>query len=153
MKRGTIAAFGMAVVCAGLAVTAEAQGLPICHVLLFRSVATETVPRMVADEIQGWIDAGASGCKLVNRIDDADVMVEFRDYRRTTTAEGVPAEEWWFAARRLSEPDPLRATHRFAFRSVVGRRARAQVAKRLPRVLTDVCLGYLPAVAATDLER
>ncbi len=137
------------VVMAVVATVADAEPPPPCRVRLVRSAATEVVPAAAAAQVKAWVDASEQGSRLVSTIDDADVVLEFSRYRQTTAPDGTPAEEWWFIARRLSESDRQRATYRFVYTTLLGQKARAQVAGRLRLVLSDVCLGYLPKTAIT----
>ena len=153
MTRRAILASGAVSVLLLAAASTHAQGLPSCRVRVVKSAATEAVPKSVFSQVEGWVDARERGCRLVSTIDEADVLLEFNQYKPTTTKEGTPAEEWWFIARRLSEPIRQRATYRFAYTTFLDRRTKAHVAKELPTVLGDVCFGYLPKVASSSLDR
>ena len=120
---------------------------------MVKSAATEAVARSVVSQIEQWVDVRERGCRLVSSMDDADVLLELHGYRPTTTQDGTPGEEWRFIARRLSEPVRERATYRFAYVTWLDRRTKAHVATELPTVLSDVCLGYLPTVASSSVER
>lgn len=144
MAHGVMRAAGAALVALGTAASAPAQGLPACRVRVVGSAATEAVARSVFRQVEGWVEARDGGCRLASTIDEADVLLELSEYRPTTASDGTPAEEWWFVARRLSEPARERATHRFGYVTWLDRRTRAHVAKDLPTVLADVCLGDLP---------
>jgi hypothetical protein len=152
MKHFVHMALGAAalLVCAG---SIYADALPTCRVRVVRSAATEGVPNAIAAQVEHWADARDRGCGLVSSIDQTDVLLEFTQYKPTTMPDGTPAEEWWFIARRLSEPDRLRATYRFAYTTFLDRRTKAHVAKELPTVLSDVCFGYLPKLASTGQSR
>lgn len=127
----------------------QPEELPTCRVRLVRSALTEAAPKDALAQVERWADAREHGCRVVPSIDQADVLLEFTQYKPTTMSDGTPAEEWWFIARRLSEPDRQRATYRFAYTTFLDRRTKAHVAKELPTVLTDVCFGYLPKVASS----
>ena len=153
MTRRPILTSGAALVILAAAATAHAQALPTCRVRVAKSAATEAVARSVFSQVEAWVDVEKRGCRLVSSIDEADVLLEFNDYRPTTTRDGTPGEEWRFIARRLSEPVRERATYRFAYVTWFDRRTKAHVAEELPTVLTDVCLGYLPKVASSRPDR
>ena len=138
----------LALLLAGGAV--HAQGLPTCRVRVVRSAATETVARSVVRQVEGWVNVRERGCRLVSSIDEADVLLEFSLYEPTTMTDGTPAERWMFIARRLSEPIRQRATYRFGYVTIPDPRSKVHVAGELPIVLGDVCLGYLPKVAANE---
>ena len=152
MTGRTILYSGAALVIMAAATSARAQSLPTCRVRVVKSAATEAVAKSVVSQVEQWVDAHERGCSLVSSIDEADVLLELHGYRPTTTPDGTPGEEWRFIARRLSEPVRERATHRFAYVTWLDRRTRAHVAKELPTVLSDVCLGYLPKAASSRVE-
>lgn len=146
---------GKALVGAGLAsglllaaTAAHAEGLPVCRVRVVGSAATEAVPRSVFGKVEGWVDVPGRGCRVVSSIDEADVLLELNRHEPTTTRDGTPAEEWRFVARRLSEPVRERATVRYAVTTLLDRRTEAYVARHLPTLVVDVCLGHLPKVPA-----
>ncbi len=153
MTRRAIVTSGAALVILVAGATAHAQGLPTCRVRMVKSAATEAVAKSVFRQVETWVDARERGCRLVSSIGEADVLLEFNDYRPTTTRDGTPSEEWRFIARRLSEPVRERATYRFAYVTWLDRRTKAYVAKQLPTVLADVCFGYLPKVASSSPDR
>lgn len=132
---------------------ARADGLPICRVRVVASGAAEAVAKSVIGQVREWVDVRDRGCTLASSIDEADVLLELHGYGPTTTQDGTPGEEWRFIARRLSEPVRERGTYRFGYTTWLDRRTRAHVAKQLPTVLGDVCLGYLPKIASADVER
>src|SRR5258708_18151906 len=113
-------------VCAG---SIYADALPTCRVRVVRSAATEGVPNAIAAQVEKWVDARYRGCGLVSSIDQADVVLEFTQYKPTTMPDCTPAEEWGFIARRLSEPDRVRATYRFAYTTFLDHRTQAHAAK------------------------
>jgi hypothetical protein len=84
-------------------------------------------------------------------IDTADVLLEFSGYEQKSAPDGTGAEEWRCVARRLSEPDRKKGTYRFANTTLLDKRTSAHVARVLPVVLNDVCLGNLPKPTASDL--
>lgn len=147
MKRFVQVATGFAAGFLMYGSSVPADPLPICRVRVVRSTATEVVPKAVAAQVAVWVDARERGCELVSSIDEADVLLEFTQYKTTTMSGGAPAEEWWFIARRLSEPDRQRATYRFGYVTLLDSRTKGHVAEELPTVLADVCFGYLPKVA------
>ena len=132
------------------AATARAQGLPTCNVLLVKSPATEAVSKNVLQEVKGWVDDSARGSKLVSSLDEADVVLEFNKFGHTVQFDGIPAWRWQFVARRLSEPDRDRGTHRFIFVTVPGHDSTSSLKKQMPLILTDVCMGWLPKTASAD---
>jgi hypothetical protein len=121
-------------------------------VRVVKSSVTEGVAKSVLGQVETWVDARERGCRLVSSIDEADVLLELHGYKPTTTPDGTPGEEWRFIARRLSEPVRERATYRFAYVTWLDRRTKAHVARELPQVLGDVCLGYLPKSALSSIE-
>ena len=154
MRPGAFVASGTAWVLLLMAVAAvHAQGLPPCRVRVVKSAAAEVVPKAVFSQVEDWVDAPERGSRLVSSIDEADVLLEFSRYKPTALRDGTPADEWWFIARRLSEPNRQRATHRFVYLTFLDRKARAHVAKKLPTLLSDVCFGYLPKVASSSQDR
>ena len=123
----------------------QAEGLPTCRIRLVRSAETDALAKATVAQVESWANAPERGCRLVSSIDEADVLLEFNQYRPTTAPDGTPQEQWWFIARRLSEPDRQRGTHRFVFGTFLAdRRTKDHVARELPTVLVDVCFGYLP---------
>jgi hypothetical protein len=106
-------------------------------------------PKPAFAQVKAWLEAGR-GISVVPSIDHADVLLELHDCRPTTTSDGTPGEEWLFIARRLAEPDSNRATYRFSYVTLLDRTTKAHVARALPAVLSDVCLGYLPKAAAAE---
>lgn len=126
---------------------AVAQGLPACRVRVVKSAAADAVPTAILKQVEQWVDVRARGSVLVSSIDDADVVLELNAYSPLTTTDGAPADEWRFVARRLSEPIRAKATYRFAYATWLNQKTREHVAKELPTVLSDVCLGYLPKIA------
>jgi hypothetical protein len=148
MGRGAFLACGVACSVFVYGSGAGAETLPTCRVRAVKSGATEDAPKAAFAQVQGWVDARQRGVRLVQTIDEADVLLELREYRPTTMPDGTPAEEWLFVARRLSESNAHRATYRFGYVTCLDRRTKAHVAQALPTVLTDVCFGYLPKVAS-----
>jgi hypothetical protein len=132
------------------AATARAQGLPTCRVLLVKSPATEAVSKTVLQEVKGWVDDSARGSKLVSSLDEADVVLEFNKFGHTMQFDGIPAWRWQFVARRLSEPDRERGTHRFIFVTVPGHDSTSSLKRQMPLILTDVCMGWLPKTASAE---
>jgi hypothetical protein len=63
-------------------------------------------------------------------------------------SDGSPAEQWWFTARRLTNPPRERALYRFGYFVGIDPQGQALMARQLPIVLGDVCMGYLPKVAS-----
>jgi hypothetical protein len=143
-----LSAFGVAWAVLMSATAAAAEGLPACRVAVVRSAGTSDAPKAAFAQVQVWVDARERNVKLVPSIDEADVLLEFHGYRPTTRSDGTLADEWLFIARRLSEPNLHRATYRFAYVTWLDRRTKEHVARAMPTVLTDVCLGYLPKVVA-----
>jgi hypothetical protein len=152
MRFAVIARVGVASLLLGAA-TARAQGLPSCRVLLVKSPATEAVSKNVVKEVKGWVGAGERGSKLVSSLDEADVVLEFNKFGHTTQFDGIPAWQWQFTARRLSEPDRERATHRFGFVSGGGPESTTSLSKQMPLILTDVCMGSLPKTASAASDK
>jgi hypothetical protein len=126
----------------------QAQGLPTCRVRVVKSARTEAVAKNVFRQVESWANAPERGTRLVPTINDADVLLEFTDYRPRTLADGSLGEQYWFIARRLSEASSQRAIYRFGYLTGLDRKTQAHVAKRLSLVLGDVCLGYLPKMAS-----
>jgi hypothetical protein len=126
---------------------AQAQGLPTCRVRVMQA-ASESVPKSAFRQVEAWVDAPERGSRLVQTIDEADVLLELTYYRPRDLADGTLVDEWRFVARRLSEASRQRATFRFAYLAALGRKSQARVAKQLPVVLADVCFGYLPKLAS-----
>jgi hypothetical protein len=149
MRFAVVVRVGVALVLIGAA-TARAQGLPTCRVLLVKSPATEAVSKTVLQEVKGWVDDSARGSKLVSSLDEADVVLEFNKFGNTMQFDGIPAWRWQFVARRLSEPDRERGTHRFNFVTISGQENTAQLKTQLALILTDVCMGWLPKTASAD---
>jgi hypothetical protein len=135
------------------AATARAQGLPTCRVLLVKSPATEAVSKTVLQEVKGWVDDSARGSKLVSSLDEADVVLEFNKFGNTMQFDGIPAWRWQFVARRLSEPDRERGTHRFNFVTTPGPESTTYLKKQMPVILTDVCMGWLPKTASAENDK
>lgn len=148
MSGRPFSAFGAAWVVLVSATAAVAEGLPPCRVAIVRSVEANDAPRAALAQVQAWVDARERNVELVPSIDQADVLLEFHAYRPTTSNDGTLADEWLFIARRLSEPNLHRATYRFAYVTWLDRRTKEHVAQAKPTILTEVCLGYLPKVAA-----
>jgi hypothetical protein len=149
MRFAVVVRVGLASILFGAA-TARAQGLPTCRVLLVKSPATETVSKTVIQEVKGWVDDSARGSKLVSSLDEADVVLEFNKFGHTMQFDGIPAWRWQFVARRLSEPDRERGTHRFIFVTIPGQDSTTHLKKQMPLILTDVCMGWLPKTASAD---
>jgi hypothetical protein len=126
---------------------ARAQGLD-CRVHVVKSSATDSIPKKVFRQVEGWVNAPERGSRLVPTLDQADVLLELERYRPRILADGNPVDEWWFVARRLSEPSRHRAIYRFVHLAPLDRKGQAYFEKRLPLVLADVCFGYLPKVAS-----
>ena len=147
MTRRELAGLAAGLLIAGAGAAAGAQGLPTCRVRVVRSAAADAAPSAVVKQVERWVDARARGSMLVASIDDADVLLELNAYRPLTTTDGTLADEWRFVARRLSEPVRAKATYRFGYVTWPSHETREHVAKELPTVLSDVCLGYLPKVA------
>ena len=150
MKIAVIVRIGAAAIPLLGTAAAHAQGLPTCHVLLVKSPATEAVSKNVIQEVKGWVDDSARGSKLVASLDEADVVLEFNKLGHTMQFDGIPAWRWQFVARRLSEPDRERGTHRFIFVTVPGHDSTSSLKKQMPLILTDVCMGWLPKTASAD---
>jgi hypothetical protein len=129
---------------------AGAQGLPTCRVRVVRSEAAEAIAQQAVRQVERWVNVPSRGCLLVPTVDEADVLLELSQYRARTLADGTPAEQWWFIARRLGEPSRRRGTLRYVVTTPLDRGSHAYVAKRLPTMLVDVCLGYLPKAAAEE---
>jgi hypothetical protein len=152
MRFAVVVRIGVASVLFGAA-TARAQGLPTCRVLLVKSPATETVSKTVIQEVKGWVQDPDRGSRLVSTIDEADVVLEFSRFGHTVQFDGIPSWRWSFVARRLSEPNRERASYRFGLIAGPDRGSTAHFAKKLPGILTDVCMGWLPKVASTGNEK
>lgn len=147
-------AFGGIVALSLAAARLDASGIPVCRVRFTTSGATPSVSRQIVHEVASWVDVPDRGCILVGSIAEADVVLELNDYTFKFTPDGMPIQEWFFVARRLGEPNPGRATHRFSF-FAPGPVADAthRMSKQMPVVLTDVCLGVLPATPAGEMSR
>ena len=151
MRFAVVVRIGVASILLGAA-TAQAQGLPTCRVLLVKSPATEAVSKTVIQEVKTWVEDRERGSKLASSIDEADVVLEFSRFGHTVQFDGIPAWHWQFTARRLSEPNRERANYRFAFVAGPDRGSTAHFAKKLPTILTDVCMGWLPKVATAEKQ-
>jgi hypothetical protein len=77
------------------------------------ATAASNAPKAAFAQVRTWAEARERGVRLVQSIDEADVLLELRDSRPKTMSNGTPAEEWLSVARRLSESDARRATYRF----------------------------------------
>ena len=152
MRFAVVVRIGVVAVLVG-AGTARAQGLPTCRVLLVKSAATETVSKNVIQEVKGWVEDGDRGSRLVSTIDEADVVLEFNRFGHTTQFDGIPAWHWGFVARRLSEPNRERASYRFGFVAGPDRESTTRLGKKLPTILTDVCMGWLPKTASAEVDK
>jgi hypothetical protein len=127
---------------------AQAQGLPTCRVRIVKSALTESISMGLLKQVQSWANAPDRGSKLVPTINEADVLLELTAYKLRTLADGTPGEQWWFTARRLGDSSPERALYRFGYLIGIDPQGQAHIAKQLPVVLGDVCLGYLPKIAS-----
>jgi hypothetical protein len=145
MIRWLVVGLSVPLIAAG---TAQAQQIPTCRVRLVKSAATESVSKSVFRQVEVWVNAPERGTRLAPTIDEADVLLEFSDYRPMSSADGGLLDEWRFVARGLSEPSRERGSFRFSYFAALDRNSHARVANRLPVVLTDVCFGYLPKVAS-----
>ncbi len=150
MVRRRVVGCAIAMASCGAVGSVAAEPLPLCHVRLVKSAATEAVSRAAEAQVEVWADARDRGCVLVPTIDAADVRLEFSGYKQMSAPDGTPAEEWRFVARRLSEPDKQKGTYRFVYTTLLDKKTRAHIARELPVVLNDVCVGYLPKPTATD---
>ena len=149
MRFAVVVRIGVASILLGAA-TAQAQGLPTCRVLLVKSPATEAVSKTVIQEVKTWVEDRERGSRLASTIDEADVVLEFNKFGLSEQFDGIPTWQWRFVARRLSEPNRERASYRFVLAAGPDRGSTAHLAKKLPTILTDVCMGWLPKVASAE---
>jgi hypothetical protein len=42
---------------------------------------TEAVPKAVSSHVEAWVDGRERGCRPVSSIDEADVLLEFNQYK------------------------------------------------------------------------
>jgi hypothetical protein len=117
-------------------------------VRIVKSALTETISIGLFKQVEAWANAPDRGSKLVPTINDADLLLEVTAYKAKTLADGTPGEQWWFTVRRLRDSSPERALYRFGYLIGIDPQGQRLVAKQLPTVLGDVCLGYLPKVAS-----
>jgi hypothetical protein len=127
---------------------AQARGLPSCRVRVVKSALTEAISTSLFKQVESWANAPDRGSKLVPTINDADVLLEVTAYKPRTLSDGTPGEQWWFTARRLTGSSPERSVYRFGYLIGIDPQGQGLLAKQLPGVLDDVCLGYLPKVAS-----
>jgi hypothetical protein len=149
MRFAVVVSIGVASILLGAA-TAQAQGPPTCRVLLVKSAATEAVSKTVIQEVKTWVEDPERGSSLASTIDEADVVLEFNKFGLSEQFDGIPTWQWRFVARRLSEPNRERASYRFTLAAGLDRGSTAHFAKKLPTILTDVCMGWLPKVASAE---
>jgi hypothetical protein len=113
-----------------------------------KSALTERLSTGLFKQVETWADAPDKGSRLVPTINEADILLELTAYKVRSLSDGSPAEQWWFTARRLTDSPPERALHRFGYFVGMDRQGQALIARQLPIVLGDVCMGYLPKLAS-----
>jgi hypothetical protein len=99
-------------------------------------------------QVEAWANAPGKGSRVVPTISEADIILELTAHKVRSLADGSPAEQWSFTARRLTESPPERAVHRFGYFVGIEPKSQALIARQLPMVLGDVCMGYLPKLAS-----
>src|SRR5262245_23129108 len=147
MRFAAVVGIGVASLLVGAATT-RAQGLPPCGGLLGKAPGHGGGSEDGPKGVKGWGGGGGRGLKVVLSLEEADVVLEFNKFGHTVQFDGIPAVQWQFTARRLSEPNRERATHRFAFVSGGGPESTTSLSKQMPLILTDVCMGSLPRTTA-----
>jgi hypothetical protein len=117
-------------------------------VRIVKSALTERISTGLFKQVESWANAPDRGARLVPTINEADILLEITAHKVRSLSDGSPAEQWWFTARRLTMSPPERAAHRFGYFVGVDPQGQALIARQLPIVLSDVCLGYLPKMAS-----
>jgi hypothetical protein len=134
----TLAALAALSVCPAAADTP----LPTCRV---RLIGADGIDRKsnVLREVESWVDVRDFGSSLVPSVDRADVLLELTKHTFKIAPDGAAEQQWWFAARRLTEGQPVR-THRFILMARDLREGPQLVSERLPVIVTDFCHGRVP---------
>jgi hypothetical protein len=122
---------------------AHSEGLPTCRVLVV-STAASVSPQSLR-EVESWAHVRDRGTVVVPSIAHADVVLELSQHSFKIRNDGTPMLEWLFVARRLGEPSSEQSTYRFGFMALYDRESTRRISQRLPTILNDVCLGFLPA--------
>jgi len=131
----------------------EAGGLPTCRVRLTTVGRGPSVSRPILEEVASAVNDRERGTVLVRSVAGADVLLELGRYTFTLQQDGTPDQRWSFAARRLGEPDPAKATHLFTLAAFGPVEKAPRILERLPPILMDVCLGVLPGTPYEELYR
>jgi hypothetical protein len=130
---------------------AQADGLPTCRVRVV-STAAGVSPQSLR-EVEAWAHVRDRGSVVVQSIAHADVVLELSQHSFKIRNDGTPMQEWWFVARRLGGPSSDETTHRFALLAHYDRESTRRISQRLPTILNDVCLGFLPASRRSAMDR
>ncbi len=130
---------------------AQAEGLPTCRVRVV-STAAGVSPQSLR-EVEAWAHVRDRGSVVVQSIAHADVVLELSRHSFKIGNDGTPMQQWWFVARRLGGPSPDESTYRFGLMAFYDRESTRRISKRLPTILNDVCLGFLPASRRSALDR
>jgi hypothetical protein len=119
-------------------------------VLLVKSPATEAVSKTVIQEVKTWVEDRERGSEPGFDDRRSRRRARVQQFGLSEQFDGIPTWQWRFVARRLSEPNRERASYRFSLAAGLDRGSTAHFAKKLPTILTDVCMGWLPKVASAE---